>query len=37
MTYYEAKFAREAKEQPSDWVIAPADRPGLYKLVYLGE
>jgi len=24
MTYYEAKFAREAKERPLDWVILPA-------------
>ena len=24
MTYYEAKFAREAKENPLDWVILPA-------------
>jgi len=26
MTYYEAKFAREAKERPLDWVILPAGR-----------
>ena len=24
MNYYEAKFAREAKENPQDWVILPA-------------
>ena len=24
MTYYEAKFAREAKENPLDWLILPA-------------
>lgn len=34
MTYYEAKFAREAKERPADWLIAPVKgEPGVYKLV----
>lgn len=37
MTYYEAKFAREAKERPVDWVIAPIiSEPGLFKLVQVG-
>lgn len=26
MTYYEAKFAREAKDRPTDWVMIPANR-----------
>jgi len=26
MTYYEAKFAREAKDRPTDWIILPASR-----------
>ena len=35
MGYYEAKFAREAQENPGEWVIFPCglDR---YKLVYIG-
>ena len=40
MTYYEAKFAREAQANPTDWVIypimvngAPTDR---HRLVYIG-
>lgn len=32
MTYYEAKFAREAKERPLDWAILPAGQ-GRVKLV----
>jgi len=35
MTPSEAKFAREAKEHPTNWIIAPAG--GLYcKLVEIG-
>lgn len=30
-----AKFAREAKSNPKDWIIAPAGS-GRYKLVYIG-
>lgn len=39
MTSIEAKFAREAKENPTDWVIAPDSRRGRgkFKLVYIGE
>lgn len=34
MTYYEAKFAREAKTRLADWVITPVTaRPGLFRLV----
>lgn len=37
MREYEVKFAREAKENPSDWVIAPImGKPGYFKLVYMG-
>lgn len=32
MNYYEAKFAREAKENPTDWIIAPNGRGG-YRLI----
>jgi hypothetical protein len=35
MTYYEAKFAREAQEAPADWVIFPVGFER-YKLVYIG-
>ncbi len=34
MNAYDAKFAREAKENPTDWIIAPAGR-GRFKLVHL--
>lgn len=32
MNYYEAKFAREAKERPTDWLIVASSR-GFFKLV----
>lgn len=32
MTALEAKFARESKDTPRDWIIAPAGQ-GLFKLV----
>jgi len=35
MTYYEAKFAREAQEHPADWVIFPVGFER-YRLVYIG-
>jgi hypothetical protein len=35
MGYYEAKFLREAQDNPSDWIITPAGR-GTHKLVYIG-
>lgn len=34
MNEYEAEFAREAKDKPTDWLIVPAGRG--YKLVYVG-
>jgi len=34
MTYYKAKFEREAKENPLDWVIA--ENRGVYYLKYIG-
>lgn len=40
MTEYEAKFAREAQINPSDWIVYPLKRgnifTGFYKLVYIG-
>lgn len=36
MNYYEAKFAREAKERPTDWLIVETARPGRYTLRYTG-
>lgn len=35
MNYYDAKFAREAKENPTDWIIVPAGR-GEVNLVHIG-
>lgn len=35
MGYYEAKFLREAQENPTHWIITPAGR-GTHKLVYIG-
>lgn len=35
MSYYEAKFAREAKNKPTDWLIQSMGL-GSYKLVYMG-
>lgn len=35
MNEYEAKFEREAKQRPKDWIIVPG-REG-FKLVYLGD
>ena len=35
MGYYEAKFLREAQENPTDWIITPAGH-NRHKLVYLG-
>lgn len=32
MNYYEAKFAREAKERPADWLIVEGSR-GFFKLL----
>lgn len=38
MNYYEAKFAREAKENPVDWIIAPSGRgDGYVKLIKIGD
>ena len=34
MNYYTAKFAREAKLNPKDWMIAPVK--GGYELIYIG-
>ena len=34
MKYYQAKFEREAKENPLDWIIAPAGR-GKVRLIKL--
>ena len=33
--YYNAKFAREAKPKPTDWIIVPSIRVGYYSLVEL--
>lgn len=35
MNCYAAKFAREAKPRPSDWLIVPT-RAGQFRLVYIG-
>lgn len=35
MSYYEAKFAREQKPHPTDWLIAPDGRG--FKLVFIGK
>ena len=35
MNHYEAKFAREAKEHPTNWIIAPNGSNGV-KLVRIG-
>ena len=35
MNYYEAKFAREAKERPLDWAIVRRQR-GNYTLIQIG-
>ena len=35
MNHYEAKFAREAKECPVEWIIFPVG-PGQFKLVHIG-
>lgn len=32
MNYYEAKFAREAKPRPTDWLIIEGSR-GFFKLI----
>ena len=38
MNAYEAKFAREAKEYPCDWIIAPNGRGvGCFKLIKIGD
>lgn len=38
MNVYEAKFAREAKEYPVDWIIAPNGRgDGYFKLIKIGD
>ena len=34
MTYYNAKFTRESKKTPTDWVIAPTPRG--FTLLYIG-
>lgn len=34
MMYYQAKFEREAKENPLDWIITPVGK-GTYRLVRL--
>jgi hypothetical protein len=36
MNVYEAKFAREAKEYPVDWIIAPNGGRG-FKLIKIGD
>ena len=35
MNHYEAKFLREAKENPTEWIIAPNGRGGC-TLVHIG-
>ena len=35
MDYYSAKFKREAKDKPTDWLIIPAR--GKYELRYIGK
>lgn len=35
MTYYQAKFLREQKPIPSDWLIVPEN--GLFALIYIGD
>ncbi len=35
MNYYEAKFKREQKPDPTQWCIAIVS-PGIYKLRYIG-
>ena len=35
MNYYDAKFAREAKERPVDWIIIPTGYMR-YRLVNIG-
>lgn len=36
MTYYEAKFAREAKDHPTHWMILPTTN-GKVKLIKVRE
>lgn len=36
MTALQAKFKREAKERPIDWIIAPDLSRGGLRLVYIG-
>lgn len=36
MNYYEMKFAREAKDNPSHWIIAPNGR-GSFALVRIAQ
>lgn len=36
MTYYQAKFERERKARPQDWVVVPAGRSA-FSLIYIGE
>lgn len=34
MSYYDAKFKREAKDRPQDWIIKSGR--GGYKLIHIG-
>jgi len=36
MNYYAAKFQRQAKPDPRDWLIVPNGRQGDYILFYVG-
>jgi len=38
MSFYEAKFKREAKENPIDWIIIPEENKICkYRLFYVGK
>lgn len=36
MNYYEAKFERESKSKPGDWILVPDSLTGGYRLAYVG-
>ena len=37
MGYYAAKFKREAKQKPCDWLIRPIHGGRGFELVYIGD
>lgn len=37
MTALQAKFKREAKENPRDWLIGPDLSRGGFRLIYMGD